>query len=169
MSERIFVGEHLEAAVTPATGGGRDQVTVRGHLEAWLNGEKIADTDNVVTNNGHVLLADRFHDNTTPAAPLSHVGIGTGTTAPAATDTQIQTLAHIKAYDSFTIQNSPNNNQIVASVQFAANEGSGDISEAGIFNGDTNGTSTMFARGAIAPARTKQASDTLDITWTFTF
>jgi len=140
---------------------------VRGHLEMWLNGEKIEDKHNLIVAAGHTLLAARFLPDASPPGAISHVAIGTGSTAEAAAQTALVTQVHRKAVASYTRGSGANSNVLTATAQFGDNEGSGLIAEAGLFNADSGGD--MYARTLLTTPRQKNSSDTLDLTWTLTF
>jgi hypothetical protein len=90
------------------------------------------------------------------------MGVGSNSTAAAAGDTDLGTLLGSReALDSTTVTN----NQIVFVASFEANDGTGTIEEAGVFNAATGGT--MLCR-VLTGTITKSASDTLTITWTIT-
>lgn len=116
---------------------------------------------NLITTNGKNGIADQLL-----AAPSigkeTHMGIGTGTVAPTAADTALGT--EVGTRQAFTTKTRSNN--IVTHVgTFGAGVGTGAITEAGIFNAATVGT--MFSRITFS-AINKGASDTLELTWTYT-
>jgi hypothetical protein len=90
------------------------------------------------------------------------MGIGTGSTAPAAGDTTLGAEIDRNALTSRT--------DAVNVVTYVGNWAAGDgtnsaIAEAGIFN--TTSVGTMLARATITPIN-KGASDTLAVTWQIT-
>lgn len=142
-----------------------DQMKALGRLSIVLRDENgnIKDTrevDNLVVNTGLAYIASRMKDTT--ATAMSHMGVGTGTTAAAAGDTTLGTeIGTRDALDSTTVTS----NQIAYVATFAAGNGTGAITEAGIFNASTSGT--MLCRTVFAVVN-KAAADTLQITWTIT-
>ena len=97
---------------------------------------------------------------------MSYVGLGTGTTAAAVGDTALQTEFAGGGYARVqgTLSSSGNVWQNVA--VFGAGNGTGAVTEAGLFSALTSGT--MMAHQVFA-AYNKAAADSLQITWTLTF
>ena len=89
---------------------------------------------------------------------MSYMAIGTGTTAAAAGDTTLGTELDRNALTSTTV--SSNVTTYVAS--WAAGDGTGAITEAGIFNAASSGT--MLAR-TVFDVVNKGANDSLTVTW----
>lgn len=115
---------------------------------------------NLVVTAGKNWIAGRMYDTGIPDQ-MSHMAIGTGTTAAAAGDTALGTQAGIVSLTSTTV--STNTVQYVAT--FGAGTGTGAITEAGIFNAASSGT--MLCRTVFSVIN-KGAADTLGITWTIT-
>lgn len=115
---------------------------------------------NLVVTAGKNWIAGRMYDTGIPNE-MSHMAIGTGTTAAAAGDTALGTQAGIVSLTSTTV--STNTVQYVAT--FGAGTGTGAITEAGIFNASSSGT--MLCRTVFSVIN-KGAADTLGITWTIT-
>lgn len=155
--EGLIYHNHLSVKATEAP------VAVHGHLQVRINGEIVCDQSNLIVTTGHNMLAARFHTNTSPPDPISHVAIGTDNTAEADGNTALGTQVHRKAWSAFT----RSNNVLTLTASFGDGEGEGLIAEAGLFNAATSGT--MFARTRLNPARQKATSDVLDLTWTLTF
>jgi hypothetical protein len=99
--------------------------------------------------------------DTTDAA-MSHMAVGSGTTAAAAGDTALETQIGSRVSLTSTTVTS---NAVAYVATFAAGTGTGAITEAGIFNADTSGT--MLCRTVFSVVN-KGADDTLQITWTIT-
>ena len=91
----------------------------------------------------------------------SYMAIGISTQTPAAGDTALISEAGRVALASGT--NSAN--AITYTATFPAGTGTGAITEAGVFNASTSGT--MLCRTTF-PTVTKQAGDTIAITWKVT-
>jgi len=115
---------------------------------------------NLVVTAGKNWIAGRMYDTGIPDE-MSHMAIGTGTTAAAAGDTALGTQAGIVSLTSTTV--STNTVQYVAT--FGAGTGTGAITEAGVFNAASSGT--MLCRTVFSVIN-KGAADTLGITWTIT-
>lgn len=113
---------------------------------------------NLIPTVGKEAIAKLLKEGTTRP---SYMAIGTGNTAAAAGDTKLQTELSRKAASEtgaaakvFTIK-----------AEWAAGEGTGAITEAGILSASSEGT--LFAR-AVFSVVNKGAEDTLTITWTIT-
>lgn len=122
---------------------------------------------NLVVNNGKAFIAQSMQKTTvnTPTA-MTHIGVGTGAVAAVIADsalgTEIGTRANVTASNvTTTVTN--DTSQYVAT--FAAGNGTGALTEAGIFNASTAGT--MLCRTVFSVIN-KGANDTLTITWKVT-
>lgn len=121
------------------------------------------DIKNLIVNTGLGYITGRML-GTTPGV-MSHMALGSGTTAAAAGDTDLGSLlGSRKALDSST-QSGSNDESIIYVTTFDPGEGTGAVTEAGIFNTSTAGV--MLCR-TVFPVVNKQAGDTLQITWTVT-
>ena len=140
-----------------------DNMKAKGRLNIVLKDENgnIKDqreVDNLVVSAGLDYIASRMKDAT--ATAMSHMALGSGTTAAAAGDTDLESiLGSREALDSTTVTD--NTVQYVSS--FEAGDGTGAVTEAGIFNASTAGT--MLCRTVFSVVN-KGANDTLSITWT---
>jgi hypothetical protein len=116
---------------------------------------------NLVVTAGKNHIADQLSASPGQSA-MSHMEIGSGSTAPAAGDTAL-----VSAIDRNALTSRTDSGNVVTYVgDWAAGDGtSADIEEAGIFNAASSGT--MLAR-AVFTQINKGASDTLKITWTVT-
>jgi hypothetical protein len=118
---------------------------------------------NLVVNTGLAYIASRMKDTTKGA--MSHMALGSGTTAAAATQTDlVSILGSREALDSTTIAGT-NNEKIVYVSSFEAGDGTGAVTEAGIFNAATSGD--MLCRTVFSVVN-KAADDTMSVTWTIT-
>ena len=115
---------------------------------------------NVVTTAGKVALAERMGGDTPSGKFMPYVGIGTGTDAASAADTQLQTevarVAGTVTYGSNVYQ---------SSAVFTAGVGTGTITEAGLLSASSSGT--LFSHQVFG-AVTKGAADSLTIVWQVT-
>ncbi len=117
--------------------------------------------DNLIVNGGFDFICDVIGKDTQPG-DMTHIAVGTGTTAVAATQTalvteisrQAATYAHTAGTKVFTM-----------TATFAAGVGTGAITEAGVFNAASAGT--MLDRVVFAVIN-KGADDTLTCTFQFT-
>lgn len=114
---------------------------------------------NLVVTAGKGYIASRMKDAT--ATAMSHMAIGTGTTAAAVGDTGLGTEAGRVALTSTTVTA----NSVAYVATFPAGTGTGAITEAGILNASSSGT--MLCRTVFSVIN-KGAADTLGITWTVT-
>lgn len=143
----------------------KDQMTISGEVRLILAGpdgsiKEDRTHKNLVVNNGLAFIASRMKDAT--AAAMTHMAIGSGSTAASATDADLESILGVReALDTTTV--TANAIQYVAG--FEAGEGTGAVVEAGLFNASTGGT--MLCRTTF-PVVNKQADDVLTITWTIT-
>tara|TARA_B100000085_G_C18417431_1_gene461207 strand:+ start:55 stop:498 length:444 start_codon:yes stop_codon:yes gene_type:complete len=114
---------------------------------------------NLVVDDGLEYIASRMKD--TSATAMSHMAIGTGSTAAAASDTALGTEAARQALTSTTVTA----NAVAYVASFAAGTGTGAITEAGILNANSGGT--LLCRTVFSVVN-KGASDSMTITWTVT-
>jgi len=115
---------------------------------------------NLVVSSGLEFICSRMAG--TSAGVMSHMALGSGTTAASAGQTDlVSILGSREALDS----TSASSNTITYVSSFEAGEGTGAVTEAGIFNAASSGT--MLCR-TVFPAVNKQADDTMSVTWTIT-
>ena len=114
---------------------------------------------NLVVDAGLDYIASRMKDAT--ATAMSHIAVGSGSTAAAAGDTTLGSELARNALTSTTVTG----NEVAYVVTFGAGEGTGAITEAGILNADTGGD--MLCRTVFSVVN-KAADDSLQITWTVT-
>jgi len=116
--------------------------------------------ENLVVSAGLNFICDRMEG--TSEAVMSHMALGSGTTAAAAGDTDLGSiLGSREALDSTTVST----NTITYLSSFEAGDATGAVTEAGIFNASTSGT--MLCRVVFA-AINKAADDTMSVTWVIT-
>lgn len=140
----------------------KDKHTLKGTVHIVLKDKdgKVLDErtfPNLVVSSGLNWVASRMTSGSD--AVMSHMAVGSGSTAPALGDTTLQTEVSRIALASAT--------SLLAQVRyvatFGAGVGTGSLQEAGIFNAGSSGT--MLCRTTFAVVN-KGASDTLQITWT---
>jgi hypothetical protein len=141
-----------------------DETKATGKLTVEIKDKhgKVKDTrevNNLVVDTGLAFIASRMKDAT--ATAMSHMGIGTGTSAAASGDTTLGTEAARVALTSTTVTS----NAVAYVASFAAGTGTGAITEAGILNGASGGT--LLCRTVFSVVN-KAASDSMTITWTVT-
>jgi len=143
----------------------KDNLKLRGDLAIVLrdkdgNIKEQRNETNLVVSAGLNFICDRMEG--TSEAVMSHMAVGSDNTAAAAGNTDLGSiLGSREALDSTTVVD----NAITYVASFEAGEGTGAITEAGIFNASTAGT--MLCR-TVFPVVNKAADDSLEITWTIT-
>jgi len=137
-----------------------DNLALTGALSIAINDEVVQETNNLVVTAGKEWVADRMADANTV---MTHMAIGTGTTAAAAGDTALGTQLDRNALT--TSGGTVTNNEIEYACTWAAGDGTGAITEAGIFDASTGGD--MLARTVFSVVN-KGAADSMTITWTIT-
>jgi len=123
------------------------------------NVKETRELENLVVDDGLAFIASRMKDAT--ATAMSHMAIGTGTTAAASGDSALGTEAARVALTSTTVTT----NAVAYVCSFAAGTGTGAITEAGILNAASTGT--LLCRTVFSVVN-KGASDSMTITWTVT-
>jgi len=117
---------------------------------------------NLVVDTGLVFIASRMTG--TSKAVMSHMALGSSTTAAAAGQTDlVSVLGSREAIDSTTITGS--NKAVAYASSFEAGDATGAVTEAGIFNASSSGD--MLCRTVFSVVN-KAADDTMSITWTVT-
>ena len=115
---------------------------------------------NLVVSSGLEFICSRMAG--TSAGVMSHMALGSGTTAAAAGQTDlVSILGSREALDS----TSASSNTITYVSSFEAGEATGAVTEAGVFNAASSGT--MLCRTVFAVVN-KAADDTMSVTWTIT-
>jgi hypothetical protein len=137
----------------------KDDFRLKGRLAIAINDQVVKYVDNVVVTDGKEYVASRMKDTT--ATAMSHMAIGTGSTTAAASDTALGSEADRNSLTSTTVSGT----DIVYVATFGAGEGTGAITEAGIFNASSSGT--LLCRTVFSVVN-KGASDSMTITWTVT-
>ena len=142
----------------------KDEITVTGTLNLTLLDEmgmvKEEHTfDNLVVTAGKGYIASRMKD--TSATAMSHMAVGTGTTAAAANQTTLVSEANRQALSSTSVDAAV----VTYAATFAAGNGTGALTEAAILNASSGGT--MLCRTVFSVIN-KGASDTLAVSWAVT-
>ena len=130
-----------------------------GHLSIAINDAVVQEVHNLVVTDGKEFVASRMKDTT--KAAMSHMAIGTGSTAAAAGDSALGSQADRNALTSTTVSGTA----VTYLASFGAGEGTGAITEAGLFNAASAGD--MLCRTVFAVVN-KGSSDSMTITWTVT-
>ena len=135
-----------------------DDLRLTGALSISLNGVVVQETNNLVVTAGKNWVADRMNDANTV---MTHMALGTGTTAAAVGNTTLVTELDRNALTSTTVST----NTIAYACTWASGDGTGAITEAGLFDAASAGD--MLARTVFSVVN-KGASDSITITWTIT-
>jgi hypothetical protein len=135
-----------------------DDLKLTGALTIAVNDEIVQETENLVVTAGKNWVADRMNDAN---AVMSHMAVGTGTTAAAAGNTTLVTETDRNALTSTTVTN----NAVAYVATWAAGDATAALTEAGIFDASSGGD--MLARTVFSVVN-KGAADSMTITWTIT-
>jgi len=118
---------------------------------------------NLVVTTGKNHIADQLAER--DEAQMSHMAIGTGTTTPVAGNTALETELDRNALDSRAQGAGADANKVTYICTWAAGDGTGAITEAGIFNSASAGT--MLCR-AVFPVKNKESGESMVQTWVLT-
>lgn len=116
---------------------------------------------NLVVSVGKAFIAASMVKTTNTPAAMTHMGIGSGQAATVNANTGLDSQLGRVLLTSSTVSA----NSVTYRATFAAGNGTGAITEAGIFNASSGGT--MLCR-TVFPVVNKQAGDSIEITWTVT-
>lgn len=146
--------------------GTADAVKLKGSLVAVLKkadgSVEVRRKDNMILNGGFDFIADAIGKSASRPNVMSHIAIGTGTTAAAASQTALVTESTRKAA---TYQHSTGTKVFEISAEFQPGEGTGAITEAGVCNAASGGT---FLDRVTFAVINKGADDGLTIKFQFT-
>lgn len=118
---------------------------------------------NLVVTTGKNHIADQLAGR--QQAQMSHMAIGTGTTAVVAANTALEIELDRNALDSRTQGAGADANKVTYICTWAAGDGTGAITEAGIFNSASAGQ--MLCR-SVFPVKNKEAGESMVQTWILT-
>jgi hypothetical protein len=116
---------------------------------------------NLVVTTGKNFIATRMTG--TSQGVMSHMAIGSNSTAVVAGDTTLGTELGRVSLGSSTASGST----ITYTATFPGGTGTGNVVEAGIFNASGANAGTMLCR-TVFPVVSKQAADTIAVTWVVT-
>ena len=139
--------------------GINDQLQLTGHLQIHINDELVRDIDNLVVTASKNFVASRIVG--TSSGVMSHMAIGSGTTAAAAGNTALGSELGRVSLTSGTASSAV----VTYVATFAAGTGTGAVTEAGLLNASSSGT--MLARTVFSVVN-KGANDSMTVTWTVT-
>jgi hypothetical protein len=141
--------------------GIKENLKASGKLKIVLRGpdgkiKKEEHVNNLIVTVGKNWIASRMNDAN---LVMSHMAVGTGTTAAGATDTALETQLNSRVALTST---NVTGNEVEYIATFGTGGFVGAIAEAGIFNASTDGD--MLAR-TVFPVVNKGTDDALTITW----
>tara|TARA_B110000285_G_scaffold228653_1_gene291954 strand:- start:505 stop:930 length:426 start_codon:yes stop_codon:yes gene_type:complete len=137
----------------------QDSLKMTGHLAIAINDEVVQEVPNLVVTAGKGYVASRMKDTT--QAAMSHMAIGTGTTAVAVANTALVSEVDRNALTSTAVSGST----ITFIATFGAGEGTGAITEAALLNANSGGT--LLCRTVYAVVN-KGSQDSMTVTWSVT-
>jgi len=139
----------------------KEKLKLTGKLSIAINNEIVKEVDNLVVTDGKEFVASRMKDTTDGA--MSHMAIGTGSTAAAAGDSALGSESARVALTSTTV--SSNTISYVATFPANTPSSAAAITEAGLLNASSSGT--MLCR-TVFDVVNKGTADSMTISWTVT-
>jgi hypothetical protein len=136
-----------------------EALNLTGHLVISVNDEVVQDIPNLVVTAGKGYVASRMKDATTTA--MSHMAIGTGSSAAQASDTALGSESARVAMAGTAVSGAV----VTYTATFPAGTGTAAITEAILVNAASSGT--ILAR-TVFPVINKSASDSCSISWAVT-
>lgn len=145
-----------------------DGINIKGRIKVKLFNSKGELKDyryihNTVTELGDAHVADQMSDQGEAAIGFMAVGTGSG---QGSSDTGLAVSLDRNALDSTTQGGGGDDNDVIYECTWAAGDGTGAITEAGIMRADDNASLQYYADFSVI---NKGGADTLVITWTVTF
>ena len=141
----------------------QEDIKMKGELTIVVTGSdgQIKDkrvTKNLVVTAGKAYIASRMASSSTPI--MSHMAIGSGTTAVGVGNTVMETslFRNTATFSAAT-------NVVTAVASFSGGQGTGAVTEAGIFNDSVAGTMLCHT---VFPVVNKESGDSIAITWAIT-
>ena len=149
----------------------QDVIKMRGAIELALQnahtGEEILrrKVDNLVVTTGRRFALQQICSQVMVTShSIGYMAVGTGTAAPATSDSALGSETTRKTIGTFTTTNLTSNPPSwMAVVSYATNEANTTLGEAGLFNSSSGGT--MLNRGTFTTLN-KTTSNTLTISYT---
>jgi len=136
----------------------QDDMKMTGRLIISINDNVVQEVDNLVVTAGKEFVAARMIG--TSADVMDNMAIGSGSTAAAAGDTALGSELNRQSATS-----SASGAVVTYSATFAAGNGTGAVTEAGLFNASSGGS--MLCRTVFSVVN-KGASDSMTISWAVT-
>ena len=135
------------------------ELEMKGRLTIAINDQVVQEIDNLVVTTGKGYVASRMKDAS--ATAMSHMAVGTGSTAAAAGDTALGNESARVALTSTTVSGA----DVVYVATFGAGVGTAGLTEAAVLNASSSGT--MLCR-TVFPIINKSVSDSMSVTWSVT-
>lgn len=147
-----------------------ESIKLKGSVKVQLIGpdgkvKQEHEDHNLIVTVGKNYLATWLAAATQSIYFMSYIALGTGVTAPSSGDTALQTEFSGGGYARVQGALVASTNTWTNTATFSPGNGTGAVTEAGLFSALTVGT--MFARQTFA-AYNKAAGDTLTVVWTVT-
>lgn len=144
------------------------KLAVKGKLHLVLRGpdgevKEEREIQNTITELMDAHVADQMSDQ--GDAQIGFMAVGTGS-GQGSGDNGLASSLDRNALTSVTQQGAGDDNDVIFVGDWAAGDGTGAITEAGIFLSDNNTTMMAYASFSVI---NKGAGDTLQINWTLTF
>ena len=136
-----------------------DDLKMTGHLAIAINDKVVQEVPNLVVTAGKGYVASRMKD--TSLGAMSHMAIGTNSTAAASGNTALGSEADRNGLASTVVSGAT----VTYTATFGAGEGTGAITEAALLNASSAGT--MLCRTVFAVVN-KGSQDSMTITWSVT-
>lgn len=136
----------------------QDDMKMTGRLIISINDNVVQEVDNLVVTAGKEFVASRMIG--TSADVMDKMAIGSGSTSAAAGDTALGSELNRQSATS-----SASGAVVTYSATFAAGNGTGAVTEAGLFNASSSGS--MLCRTVFSVVN-KGASDSMTISWAVT-
>lgn len=131
------------------------------HTNAAGNLVQEFEVPNLVTTAGKAHIAAKIAATTNSPVAMTHMAIGTGSTAAAVGDTTLGTEGGRVTLTNAVVST----NTVTYTATFPAGTGTGAVTEAGVLNASSGGT--LLCR-TVFPVVNKAAGDSIAITWVVT-
>jgi len=150
----------------------KESIGVKGHFIITIRDEltghvkRQSEYDNLVVTVGLSMIADRLEGGANDC-DITYGAVGTGTTAPAASDTTLETELARKAVSTIASSGAA----VEIRLFFGAAEANGVLTEIGYFGEAASATpdsGTLFNRAVISETKSSSETMTVDTTITLT-
>lgn len=138
----------------------KESIIVSGQIELINANGTVVRKSNLVVDSGKNWIATIMSGG---SSPMSHIAVGSGTVPPAAADVNLGSEIFRKGV--VVSGGTVTDNVVEYEVSLIAGEGTGALTEVGLFNAAGGGV--MAARSTF-PVYNKGANDVLTIRWTIT-